>query len=260
MNSNDEHVSNLNNITSSSVEEESLLYQNVDQEEIAKFNRVSELWWDEKGKMGMLHVINPLRSQFAFDHIETPNPRMIDIGCGGGILTEELVKRGAVNVVGVDQSELTIKIAREHAKKSGLDIDYRLTTAEAIAEEEAGTYDAVTCLEMLEHVPDPSAIIQACTTLLKPGGKAIFSTINRNPKAFLFAIVGGEYILRILPRGTHQYNKLIKPNEMRAWAKAAGLRYLSSASLMYNPLFRKFKVAHGKEDVNYMMAFVKEEL
>ncbi len=229
---------------------------NVDPKEIEKFNRVAQLWWDPAGKMGMLHVINPLRSQFAYDHAEVKGKRVVDVGCGGGILTETLAKAGA-DVVGIDQSKMSIDIARQHAEKGGLKIDYRIQTVEELVKLEAGTYDVVTCLEMLEHVPDPAAVIDACARLLKPGGHVVFSTINRTFKGWLFAIIGGEYILRILPRGTHQYEKLIKPDEMRKWTAASGLQMLSIASLMYNPFRKTFRVAHGKEDVNYMAAFVK---
>ncbi len=231
-------------------------FANVDAQEISKFDRVATLWWDPAGKMGMLHVINPLRSRFVLDHVIETSPRIVDIGCGGGILAEALARHGA-QVVGIDQSQQSVQIAIQHAAANHLLIDYRIQTAEALAEAEPGNYDAVTCLEMLEHVPDPSAVIVACARLLKPGGKAVFSTIDRSFKAWLFAIVGGEYILRILPRGTHEYAKLIRPNELRQWAQAAGLECVSVASLMYNPLRKAFKVAHGKEDVNYMACFVK---
>lgn len=230
---------------------------NVDSQEVSKFDRVAQLWWDPAGKMGMLHVINQLRSQFTFDHADVNGKRVVDVGCGGGILTETLAQAGA-DVVGIDQSELTLEVAKQHAAKSGLTIDYRIQTVEELAEKEAGTYDVVTCLEMIEHVPDPAAIIAACARLLKPGGHAIFSTINRSFKAWLFAIIGGEYVMRILPRGTHQYEKLVRPTELRSWSEAAGLTWLRSASLMFNPLTKKFRVAHGKEDVNYMMSFVKK--
>ncbi len=229
---------------------------NVDRQEIDKFNRVANLWWDPTGKMGMLHVINPLRSQFVFDHADVNGARVVDVGCGGGILTETLAKAGA-NVVGIDQSDLTLEVARQHARQGGLDIDYRLQTVEELVALEAGSYDVVTCLELLEHVPDPAAVIDACARLLKPGGHVVFSTINRTFKAWLFAIVGGEYVMRILPRGTHEYAKLIRPDEMRRWAGASGLAFLRSASLMFNPLNKSFRVAPGREDVNYMASFVK---
>ncbi len=230
---------------------------NVDSQEISKFDRVAKLWWDPTSKMGMLHVINPLRSRFVFDHVATDRPKTVDIGCGGGILAEALAKAGG-EVVGIDQSQQTLDIARRHAVKSGLAIDYRFQTVEQLVEQEAGSYDAVTCMEMLEHVPDPASVVNACARLLKPGGRAFFSTINRTFKAFLFAIIGGEYILRILPRGTHRYKKLIRPDEMRAWAAASGLEFVSVASLMYNPLTGCFRAAAGKEDVNYMACFFKK--
>jgi 2-polyprenyl-6-hydroxyphenyl methylase/3-demethylubiquinone-9 3-methyltransferase len=230
---------------------------NVDQQEVEKFDRVSRLWWNPAGKMGMLHVINPLRADFIFSHLDVQNPKMVDIGCGGGILTEAFAKAGA-SATGVDQSQLTLEVARQHAAANGLTIDYRYQTAEQLAEEAPGGFDAVACMEMLEHVPDPAAVIAACAQLLKPGGKIFFSTINRNLKAFLFAIVGGEYILRILPRGTHSYAKLIRPDELRQWAAEAGLEFIAIASLMYNPFTRKFRVAHGREDVNYMASFQKK--
>ncbi len=231
---------------------------NVDSSEVSKFDRVAQLWWDPAGKMGMLHVINPLRSKFTFDHVESiEGAKAVDVGCGGGILTETLAKAGA-HVIGIDQSEMTLEIARQHAVKSGLNIDYRLQRVEELVEQEAGSFDVVTCLEMLEHVPDPASIVDCCARLLKPGGHVIFSTINRSFKGWLFAIVGGEYVMRILPRGTHQYEKLIRPRELRQWAQAAGLTHLRSASLMFNPLSKRFKVAEGKEDVNYMMSYVKK--
>jgi 2-polyprenyl-6-hydroxyphenyl methylase/3-demethylubiquinone-9 3-methyltransferase len=230
---------------------------NVDRQEIEKFDRVARLWWDPDGKMGMLHVINPLRSRFVSDHAPLREARVVDVGCGGGILTEALARAGA-DVVGIDQSQFTLEIARQHAAQGGLAIDYRLQTVEQLAQQEAGTYDVVTCMEMLEHVPDPAAVVQACARLLKPGGHAFFSTINRTLKAFLFAIVGGEYVLRILPRGTHDYAKLIRPDELRSWTATGGLQFIRVASLMYQPLTRTFRVAPGREDVNYMASFVKK--
>lgn len=224
---------------------------NVDPAEIEKFNRVAKLWWDPQGKMGMLHVINPLRSGFIADHAEIRRARAVDVGCGGGILTEALARAGA-DVVGIDQSPLSLEVARQHAAQQSLPIDYRLQTVEELVAHEAGRFDIVTCLEMIEHVPDPAAVVAACARLLKPGGHAFFSTINRTFKAWLFAIVGGEYVLRILPRGTHQYGKLVRPDELHAWATAGGLAPVSRASLIYNPFTRRFRVAPDVVDVNYM--------
>jgi len=232
-------------------------FSNVDAEEITKFNQLAKLWWDPNGKMGMLHTVNPLRLKFITEQITTAQPRIVDIGCGGGILAEALARTGA-EVTAIDLSEQSLEIARQHASKSGLNIDYHYQAAEQLAEEQAGSFDVVTCMEMLEHVPDPAQVIAACARLLKPGGRAIFSTINRTPKAFLFAIVGGEYVLRILPRGTHTYKKLIRPDELRMWSQAGGLDFRAIASLMYNPLTRNFRVANDREDVNYMAAFIKQ--
>jgi 2-polyprenyl-6-hydroxyphenyl methylase/3-demethylubiquinone-9 3-methyltransferase len=230
---------------------------NVDAAEIAHFDRIAQLWWDPHGKMGQLHAINGLRLRFITDRLTGTAPRVVDVGCGGGILAEALAKHGA-RVTGIDLSTLSLKVARQHAARGALAIDYREIDVETLAREEAGTFDAVTCMEMLEHVPEPARVIAACARLLKPGGVAFFSTINRNLKAFAFAIVAGEYILGLLPRGTHSYRKLIRPTEMRAWANAAGLQFNAVASLMYHPLKRSFRVAPGREDINYMAGFTKQ--
>lgn len=230
---------------------------NVDAAEIAHFDRIAQLWWDPHGKMGQLHAINGLRLRFITDRLTGTAPRVVDVGCGGGILAEALAKHGA-RVTGIDLSTLSLKVARQHAERGALAIDYREIDVETLAREEAGTFDAVTCMEMLEHVPEPARVIAACARLLKPGGVAFFSTINRNFKAFAFAIVAGEYILGLLPRGTHSYRKLIRPTEMRAWASAAGLQFNAVASLMYHPLKRSFRVAPGREDINYMASFTKQ--
>lgn len=231
-------------------------FENADNKEIEKFDNVSDIWWDLKGEMGTLHVINPLRTHFIMENLP-PNPKVLDVGCGGGILSEALAKAGA-RVTGLDLSEASIHAAKRHAQSQGVSIDYRYERVEDLAEKEAGTFDAVACMEMLEHVPEPGKVVAACAEALKPGGLAFFSTINRTPKAFLFAIVGGEYILRLLPRGTHTYSKLIRPAELKQWNRDANLDFVRLASLMYNPFTRKFKVAHDKEDVNYMAHFKKQ--
>ncbi len=232
-------------------------FDNADNREIDKFDRVSQIWWDPKGEMGTLHTINPLRTKFIMERIPTPNPKILDVGCGGGILSEALAKAGA-QVTGLDLSEASLQVARRHAQQQGLNIDYRYESTEAFAGNQAGMFDAVACMEMLEHVPEPGKVVAACAQALKPGGFAFFSTINRTLKAFLFAIVGGEYILRLLPRGTHTYSKLIRPVELKAWNREAGLEFVRLASLMYNPLARSWKVAPDKEDVNYMAHFKKK--
>jgi 2-polyprenyl-6-hydroxyphenyl methylase / 3-demethylubiquinone-9 3-methyltransferase len=232
-------------------------FENADNKEIDKFDRVSQIWWDSRGEMGTLHTINPLRTKFIMENLNARNPKILDVGCGGGILSEALAKNGAL-VTGIDLSQPSIQVARQHAQQQGLDIDYRYESVEEVARKHAGSFDVVACMEMLEHVPRPDKIVAACAQALKPGGHAVFSTINRTPKAFLFAIVGGEYILRLLPRGTHTYQKLIRPQELKNWAQDSGLEFSRLSSLMYNPFTRKFKVAAGKEDVNYMAHFTRK--
>ncbi|HAV69953.1 MAG TPA: bifunctional 3-demethylubiquinol 3-O-methyltransferase/2-polyprenyl-6-hydroxyphenol methylase, partial [Alcanivorax sp.] len=195
---------------------------NVDSGEIAKFNALAERWWDPNSEFRPLHDINPLRLNYIDERLGLPGKKVIDIGCGGGLLSEGMARRGAT-VTGIDLGEAPLAVARLHAEKSGVQVEYLQVLAEEIAEQRAGEYDAVTCLEMLEHVPDPASVIRACAKLVKPGGQVFFSTINRNPKAFLFAIVGAEYVLRLLPRGTHEYAKLIRPSELAGWSRDAGL-------------------------------------
>lgn len=232
-------------------------FENSDNREIEKFDRVSHTWWDPKGEMGTLHTINPLRTKFIMEKLTTPNPRILDVGCGGGILSEALAKAGA-QVTGLDLSEASLHVAKQHAQSQRLEIDYRYESVQDVANAQAGTFDVVACMEMLEHVPEPAKVIAACMQALKPGGHAFFSTINRTPKAFLFAIIGGEYILRLLPRGTHNYSMLIRPAELKQWSHDAGLEFIRLASLMYNPFNGSWKVADGKEDVNYMAHFMKK--
>jgi 2-polyprenyl-6-hydroxyphenyl methylase/3-demethylubiquinone-9 3-methyltransferase len=228
---------------------------NSDLGEIKKFDDVAQIWWDPKGEMGTLHTINPLRMKFITDVMDLSGRKVLDVGCGGGILTEALARSGA-QATGIDLSKDSVEAANLHANHQGLSIDYRYENIEETASKHAGEFDAITCMEMLEHVPEPGKIIAACARLLKPGGHAFFSTINRTPKAFLFVIFGGEYILRLLPRGTHTYKKLIRPAELKQWAQASGLEFRRLASLIYNPFTGKFKVVE-KEDNNYFAHFVK---
>ena len=226
---------------------------NVDQAELAKFNSLASRWWDEEGEFGSLHEINPLRLDWIRQHVKLAGRKAVDIGCGGGILAESLAASNAT-VTGIDMAEGPLAVARLHQHESGAEIDYRQSTAEALAEKEPAHYDVVTCLEMLEHVPDPSRVIQSCAELVKPGGHVFFSTINRNPKSFLFAIVGAEYVLKLLPGGTHEYAKFIRPSELEEWARNAGLELRASIGMHYNPLTKEYSLGPNL-DVNYLMYF-----
>lgn len=229
---------------------------NVDSSEIDKFDRVSQTWWDTKGEMRTLHVINPLRTQFVMERLTISAPRILDVGCGGGILSEALAKAGA-NVTGIDLSQASLDAAQHHARLQGLSIDYRCERAEDVAERLAASFDVVTCMEMLEHVPEPEKVVAACAKALKPGGHAFFSTINRTLKSLVAVILIGENILRLLPRGTHTYNKLIRPVELKNWSAQHGLEFIRVSSFMFNPLNGSFKVAANKEDMNYIAHFIK---
>ena len=230
---------------------------NVDYNEIAKFEELAHRWWDPSSEFKPLHDINPLRLQY-IDNIASglSGKKVIDVGCGGGILSESMAHLGA-DVTGIDMGEAPLSVARLHKLESGVEIDYQQITAEEMAEKEAGQFDVVTCMEMLEHVPDPSSVIRACATMAKPGGKVILSTLNRNPKSFLFAIVGAEYILNMLPKGTHEFSKFIRPSELAGWVREADLEMLEIKGMTYNPFTRSYSL--GKDiDVNYMMACNKD--
>lgn len=229
---------------------------NVDHAEIAKFEALAHRWWDRESEFKPLHEINPLRVNWIDEHVSLAGKKVIDIGCGGGILSEAMAHRGA-QVTGIDMGEAPLSVARLHLHESGLDIDYRQITAEAMAEEAPGQFDIITCLEMLEHVPDPASVIRACSKLVKPGGQVFFSTINRNPKAYAFAIIGAEYVLQLLPRGTHDFKKFIRPSELGAWSRDAGLAVKDIIGLTYNPLTKHYKLA-ADVDVNYMVQTIKE--
>ena len=228
---------------------------NLDAKEIAKFDAIAARWWDTSGEFAPLHAINPLRLDYVDQCAPLAGKTVLDIGCGGGLLAEAMAGRGA-KVTGIDLSEEALKVARLHLKESGRQVDYRHVSAEALAAERPAGFDVVTCMEMLEHVPDPASIIRACSTLLRPGGQVLFSTINRTPKAFGMAILGGEYLLRLIPAGTHEYAKFIRPSELEAWAREAGLVHRHSTGLHYNPLTREYRMGPGL-DVNYFMHFSK---
>ena len=228
-------------------------HRNVDSDEIAKFDSLAARWWDPEGEFRPLHEINPLRLDYIRQRANLASSNVIDIGCGGGILAESLNRAGAT-VLGIDMAEGPLAVARLHRAETSAEVDYQRATAEEMAASRAGEFDVVTCLEMLEHVPSPSEVVRSCATLVRPGGDVFFSTINRNPKAFLFAIVGAEYLLRLLPAGTHEYEKFIRPSELEAWARHAGLELRDSIGMHYNPLTREYSLGPGL-DVNYLMHF-----
>ena len=224
---------------------------NADQNELDKFSELAHRWWDPNSEFRPLHEINPLRLGFIDAIAHLAGKDVLDVGCGGGILTESMASRGA-RVMGIDLSEKALKVAQLHLLESGHQVDYRAVAVEALATEMPGHFDVVTCMEVLEHVPDPASQINACARLLKTGGHAFFATINRNPKAFLFAIVGAEYVLRLLPRGTHEYAKFIKPSELSADARAAGLNIEQLVGMSYNPLTKTYTLGRDT-DVNYII-------
>ena len=225
---------------------------NADPLEIQKFSELAHRWWDPTSEFRPLHEINPLRLEWINAKVPLAGKRVIDIGCGGGILAESMARKGA-NVTGIDLSEKALKVADLHSLESSVNVRYKLIAAEAMAAEEAGQYDVVTCMEMLEHVPDPSAIVQACAALVKPGGHIFMSTLNRNPKAYLFAVLGAEYILRLLPKGTHDYDKFITPAELSQFARSAGLDINGMRGMGYNPLTKIYSL-NNDTSVNYLMA------
>ena len=228
---------------------------NIDADEVAKFEAMAPIWWDKNGVQKALHDINVLRVDYI--HKKTPlNGKIVlDVGCGGGILSEAMAALGA-EVTGIDAGKLPLVVARSHLKESGLRIDYQLATAEEYAATHADRFDVVTCLELLEHVPQPSSVVRACKQMVKPGGNVFFATLNRNPKSFLFAIVGAEYILNLVRKGTHTYRRFVKPVELENWGNACGLRLQDLTGLHYNPFTRKYSMG-GNTHVNYMMHFLR---
>ncbi len=231
--------------------------ENVHQHEIEKFGSQAERWWDPQGEFKTLHDVNPLRLKFIQSYAELQDKRVVDVGCGGGILTEGLAKLG-VNALGIDLSDALIDIAELHGLESGVQANYQLISAEALAEQSPESFDHITCMEMLEHVPDPDSIISACATLVKPGGMVFFSTLNRVPKAYLLAIIAAEHLLKMVPKGTHQYKTFIKPSELSQTARKAGLELEGLVGIEYNPFNKRFNL--GKDiDVNYIAAFKRSE-
>ena len=233
--------------------------QNVDQHEIKKFEDIAHRWWDAESEFKPLHQINPLR----LNYIERlagglVGKKVIDIGCGGGILSESMALRDA-EVTGIDMGETPLSVAQLHSLEAGVEIDYQQVTAEEMAARHPAQYDVVTCMEMLEHVPDPAAIIAACAALVKPDGHIFFSTINRNPKSFALMIVGAEYFLRMLPKGTHEYAKFIRPSELESWGRESGLKLNDISGMTYNPILQSYKIGNDV-DVNYLMHFTKDKL
>ncbi|MEH6585968.1 MAG: bifunctional 2-polyprenyl-6-hydroxyphenol methylase/3-demethylubiquinol 3-O-methyltransferase UbiG [Halioglobus sp.] len=229
---------------------------NVDPAEIAKFEAMASRWWDRNSEFKPLHDINPLRANYIDRHSPVSAQSLVDVGCGGGILAEAMAQRGA-DVTGIDMGEAPLSVAKLHQLESGVEVNYFQSTAEDLAANQPESFDIVCCLEMLEHVPDPGAVIKACADMAKPGAALYFSTINRNPKAFLFAIVGAEHILQLLPAGTHEYDKFIKPSELAGWIRDAGLVLEDMVGLTYNPITRTYRLNPKDVSVNYMVHAVK---
>jgi 2-polyprenyl-6-hydroxyphenyl methylase/3-demethylubiquinone-9 3-methyltransferase len=223
---------------------------NVDQAELEKFSKLAHRWWDPEGEFRPLHDINPLRLDWIAAHARLEGAAVLDVGCGGGILAEAMAQRGA-RVTGIDLSDKALKVAELHLHESKLAIDYQKVNIEDYAASRPATFDLVTCMELLEHVPEPASMVAACARLVRPGGQVFFSTINRNPKSYLFAVVGAEYVLGLLPKGTHDYSRFIKPSELARWCRAAGLRVEELIGMTYNPLTRRYRLG-GDCDVNYL--------
>ena len=231
-------------------------HHNVDHAEVGKFEELASRWWDPHSEFKPLHEINPLRLNYIDNHANIAGKKVLDVGCGGGILAESMARRGA-EVTGIDMGEAPLQVAELHKLESGVEVEYQRTTAEAMAEKHPGAFDVVTCMEMLEHVPDPGSVIAACARLVKPGGQVFFSTINRNPKSYLFAIVGAEYVLRLLPKGTHDFAKFIRPSELENWTRGAELELKELTGMSYNPFSKQYSLGRDL-DVNYMAYCVRE--
>jgi 2-polyprenyl-6-hydroxyphenyl methylase/3-demethylubiquinone-9 3-methyltransferase len=229
---------------------------NVDPAELQKFSSLAHRWWDKNSEFKPLHEINPLRLGFIDQRAGLQGKRVLDVGCGGGILSESMAQKGA-EVTGIDLGDKALKVARLHSLESGVSVNYRLVSVEELADEAPESFDIVTCMEMLEHVPDPDAVVQACAKLVKPGGHVFFSTINRNPKSYLFAVIGAEYILNLLPRGTHEYEKFIKPSELSASIRRSGLTVSGLKGMSYNPITKIYGLTDDVS-VNYLVHAIKQ--
>ncbi|MFM1956152.1 MAG: 3-demethylubiquinone-9 3-methyltransferase and 2-octaprenyl-6-hydroxy phenol methylase [Pseudomonadota bacterium] len=237
------------------IKTESIQGVNADPAELEKFASLAHRWWDKNSEFKPLHAINPLRLNYIDQQVGLLGRRVLDVGCGGGILSESMAQKGAV-VTGIDLGEKALKVAQLHKLESGVDVDYQLISVESMAALEPASFDVVTCMEMLEHVPDPEAIVRACAQLVKPGGSVFFSTLNRNPKSYLFAVIGAEYVLNMLPKGTHEYAKFIKPSELSGWARHAGLEVSMLMGMTYNPITQHYALANDVS-VNYLVHAVK---
>lgn len=227
-------------------------HANVDHGEVRKFEELATRWWDPHSEFRPLHEINPLRLDYIDRIAGLKGKRVLDVGCGGGILSEAMRARGA-EVTGIDMGEAPLEVARLHLLETGLEVDYQRITAEAMAQQHPAAFDVVTCMEMLEHVPDPTSVVKACFNLVRPGGHVFFATINRNPKSYLFAIIGAEYLLRLLPKGTHDFAKFIRPSELESWCRMAGLQAVDATGMTYNPLTRQYRLDARDLDVNYIL-------
>jgi 2-polyprenyl-6-hydroxyphenyl methylase/3-demethylubiquinone-9 3-methyltransferase len=229
---------------------------NVDQAELEKFSKLAHRWWDPEGEFRPLHDINPLRLEWIAQHAALDGAKVLDVGCGGGILAEAMARRGA-KVTGIDLSEKALRVAELHLHESKLAIEYQRVNVEDYAASRPETFDVVTCMELLEHVPDPASMVAACARLVRPAGQVFFSTINRNPKSYLFAVVGAEYVLGLLPKGTHDYQRFIKPSELARWSRAAGLRVDELIGMTYNPVTRRYRLG-ADCDVNYLQRATRD--